>query len=250
MDGARLSGARVRVFPHRDVAFLDRWLKRTRAARQLIVTDAYFSMDGDLAPLAELKALARKYGALLMVDEAHATGVYGATGRGLTEAAGLEGGVDVVMGTFSKAFGSSGGFVAGKKSLIDFLVNRARTFIYTTASSPAASGASLRAIEILEKDALPRERLWRNVRSLRSKLEAGGFDLAQSEGPIIPILLGDSGRALDFAAKLLEKGILAPAIRPPTVPKGTDRLRLTVTAAHTEKHLERLIAALIEVRNG
>jgi glycine C-acetyltransferase/8-amino-7-oxononanoate synthase len=205
-------------------------------------------MDGDLAPLAELKTVARRYGALLMVDEAHATGVYGATGRGLTELAGLEGEVDVVMGTFSKAFGSSGGFVAGKKSLIDFLVNRARTFIYTTASSPAASAASLRALEICETDPGPRERLWRNVRSLRSALEAAGFDLAGSEGPIIPIQIGDTARALGFAAKLLEKGILAPAIRPPTVPKGTDRLRITVTAKHTEEHLDRLTAALNEAR--
>lgn len=248
VDGARLSGARVRVYPHRDVEFLERWLRRTRAARQVIVTDAYFSMDGDVAPLTDLHALARRFGATLMVDEAHATGVYGATGRGVTEAAGLEGEVDIVMGTYGKAFGSSGAFAAGKKSMIDFLVNRARTFIYTTAAPPAVSAASLAALEIADKDPEPRERLWRNTRSLRAKLEANGFDLAGSEGPIVPLLVGDTDRALKLASRLFEKGILAPAIRPPTVPKGTDRLRLGVTAKHTEDHIGRLVEALVEAR--
>ena len=244
VDAARLSGARLRVYPHLDAEFLSRWLKRTRARRQLIVTDSYFSMDGDIAPLGELADLAGRHGATLMVDEAHATGVFGPTGRGLLEEAGLEGRAGVVMGTFSKAFGSSGGFVAGRKDLIEFLANRARTFIYTTGSSPASSAASVRAIEICQSDAAPRERLWRNVRLLRQRLEAAGFDLMRSRGPIIPVLVKDTARALGISEALLETGILLPAIRPPTVPQGTDRLRISVTAAHTEEDLARLVQSL------
>lgn len=250
VDAARLTGASLRVWPHRDLDFLGRRLGRPSAGRAVVVTDSYFSMDGDTADLAALRGLTRARGALLVVDEAHANGVFGPEGRGLTAAQGIAGLADAVVGTFSKAFGSQGGFAAGRRDVIDVVTNRARAFIYTTAPAPPTCAAALAALGICESDARLRRALEANVRFLRERLEAAGFDLMGSVGPIIPILAGGTERALRLSERLLEKGFLAPAIRPPTVPKGTDRLRVTVTAGHAEEDIARFVEALAAARDG
>ncbi|MBI2094900.1 MAG: 8-amino-7-oxononanoate synthase [Candidatus Omnitrophica bacterium] len=249
IDAARLSRAKFWVYPHRDAAALDDLLGRAKGyRRRLVVTDSYFSMDGDIAPLGRIAEVCRRRGALLMVDEAHATGVFGKRGSGLTEHFGLTGTIDVVMGTLSKALASVGGYVAGKAVLKRYLVTRSRQFIYTTAPSPAASGAAYGAIGVIEKHPEIRERYWEKIRRTRGSLEALGFDLMDSEGPVVPVLIGDTARAVRAAAFLRRHGIFAPAIRPPTVPNRTDRIRLSLTAAHTEEDLGRLIAALQKMR--
>ena len=247
IDGARLSGARLRVYPHCDMDRLGELLGKCDKGQKLILTDTYFSMDGDVAPLPELLEMARRHEAILLVDDAHAVGVMGPEGRGLTEAFGLQGQIDVVVGTFSKALGSQGGFVVGQKSLIEFLINKARTLIYTTGSSPANSAAALRAIELIQADGSRRQRLWENVRYLREGIAQLGFDLLNSEGPIIPLILGETSQALHFSKTLEGEGILAPAIRPPTVPRGTDRVRLSVTAKHSKDDLDHLINTLRKI---
>jgi len=196
-------------------------------------------MDGDVADLKGLARVAGKHGAELIVDEAHAFGVFGKGGAGLVEEAGLSGQCAAVVATFSKAYGSQGGFVAGSKSLIEFLVNRARSFVYSTGMSPATSAASLEALRISAAEPELRKRLHANVARMRSKLVSFGFDLSGSVGPIVPIFVGKTSQALALSEQLLESGILVPAIRPPTVPKGTDRLRATVTAAHTDDQIDR-----------
>jgi 8-amino-7-oxononanoate synthase len=244
VDGARLSGARLKVYPHRDTERLKKLLAKPFSGKRLIVTDSYFSMDGDRAPLRDLVELSEKYGAMLLVDEAHAVGVYGKNGRGLLSEAGLSGRVTAVVGTLSKSLGSQGGFVCGSAELRDFLINKARTFIYSTGVSPLVCAAALASLDIVEKSDELRLRLWERVDTARAKLLAAGFNLGDSEGPIIPIMIGDSGRAVELADQLREAGILGVAIRPPTVPKGTDRIRLTITAKHTEQDIDLLVAAL------
>jgi len=249
IDAARLSGAKLRVYPHRDVSSLDRFLAGAKGfRRRLVLTDAYFSMDGDIAPLDKLLEVCRRHDTFLMIDEAHSTGVFGKSGRGLTEHFGLTGKIDIVMGTLSKALGSVGGFVAGSTTLREYLVNRARTFIYTTAPSPSASAAAIASLDLIQKEPRLRRKLWDNTRFVREGLAALGFSLMGSEGPIIPVLVGDTQRTLRFGEFLRQEGIFAPAIRPPTVPKGTDRIRLTVTAAHERKDLEKLLAVLKKAR--
>lgn len=244
VDGARLSRAKLWVYPHRDAARLSELLARAGAfRRRLVVTDAYFSMDGDLAPLPELSRVCKKQDALLMIDEAHSTGVYGASGRGIGEHFGIAGGADIVMGTLSKALGSVGGFVAGSRLLRETLRNFCRTFIYTTAPAPSASAAAIEALRILEKTPALRRRLWRNVDALRGGLERLGLDLMGSEGPILPIRAGSSERALKTQEKLRQAGFFVSAIRPPSVPSGTDRLRLSVSAAHTDAQIGGLLSA-------
>lgn len=244
VDGARASGAKLRVYPHRDAAKLGELLKKPFAGKRLVLTDSYFSMDGDLAPLEELVRVCESARAMLVVDEAHAFGVYGEHGRGLLNEKGLTGRVTAVVGTLSKSLGSQGGFVAGSAELKDFLINKARTFIYTTGLSPMLCGAALAALNIVEKTDAIRDELWGRVDFARTHLLALGLDLGASEGPIIPLLLGDTQRTVDLADRLREAGILGVAIRPPTVPKGTDRIRLTVTARHTADDIRRLTAAL------
>ncbi|MBI4432277.1 MAG: 8-amino-7-oxononanoate synthase [Candidatus Omnitrophica bacterium] len=249
IDAAKLSKAKFWVYPHADLKALSGLLDRAKPfRRRWVVTDAYFSMDGDVANLADLRALCRQKNALLMIDEAHSTGVFGKNGGGLTEHFGLSGEVDIVMGTLSKALASSGGFIAGPQALKEYLVNHAREFIYTTAPVPAASAAALAAIEVVEEEPGLREELWRNVTLVREGLKALGFDLLNSQGPIIPIVLGNTARTLDFEAFLMKEGILAPAIRPPTVPAGTDRIRISIMATHSKAELARLLAALKKAR--
>ncbi|NTV28664.1 MAG: 8-amino-7-oxononanoate synthase [Candidatus Omnitrophica bacterium] len=247
VDGIILSRAELRRYPHNDVAALEGMLSSTgEDRRKLVVTDTVFSMDGDVAPLRELVALCRKYGAWLMVDEAHAFGVMGPTGAGLAEALGVAGDVDVQMGTLSKAAGSFGAYVAGSKELVDHLVNRARSFVYTTAIPPSVAAAGLAALGVMRAEPERRQRVLSLATKLRQGLAGLGCDTLNSTTPIIPVMVKDAERAVRLSGKLFELGILAQAIRPPTVPSGSARLRVTVTAAHTEEDLVRCLEAFRE----
>ncbi|MCK5083376.1 MAG: aminotransferase class I/II-fold pyridoxal phosphate-dependent enzyme, partial [Candidatus Omnitrophica bacterium] len=197
-----------------------------------------FSMDGDIAPLDEIVALARKYDCLLMIDEAHALGVMGENGEGLAAHFKVESGIDIQMGTLSKAAGSFGAYCCGSNELISFLINKARSFIYTTGMPPSVAAASLCAIEIIAKDSDRRDQLWKNTRYMHQGLKRMGFDTMGSQTPIIPILLKDSNTAVEFSRRLFQEGIFITAIRPPTVPRGAARLRLTVMATHTKADLD------------
>ncbi len=248
VDGAVLSRADFYRYPHGRMDVLEAMLKKTGdVRRKLIVTDTVFSMDGDVAPLAELVVLARKYEAWLMVDEAHAFGVLGPTGGGLVEATGTGDRVAVQMGTLSKAAGSYGAYVAGSRDLRDFLINTARSFIYTTGLPPAVSAASRMALKLMAHEPWRRTVLLENARKMRTALQGAGFDTLASSTPIIPVMVGDACRAKDISCKLLLRGIFAAAIRPPTVPVATARLRITVTAAHTDADIARCVEALKDV---
>jgi 8-amino-7-oxononanoate synthase len=243
IDGCRLSKAEVRVYRHKDVGQVETLLKKgLNAKRKLIVTDGVFSMDGDIAPLKDLVYLAEKYEAILMVDDAHGVGVLGETGRGTAEHLGLSGRVPIQMGTLGKAFGSFGAYAAGSKDLINILINRARSFIYSTALPPSVCAASFAAIDIVEQDPERRDKLWKNRSQFVNGLKSIGINTGNSETPIIPIVIGDPGRALKAAERLLEYGIYAPAIRPPTVPVDNARIRTTVTAAHTRDDIDSALA--------
>lgn len=250
IDGCRLSGAGMRVYPHGDMNRLEEILKASGdSRRRLIVTDGIFSMDGDPAPLREIAGLARHYGARLMVDEAHATGVLGAEGRGVAELLDVEEGVDISMGTLSKALGGSGGYVAGPAALIDLLRNRARSFVYTTAPPPAVCAAGIAAIGIVRSAPELRKALLAKTDRLRRGLNELGFDTMRSGHHIIPLLVGETDAAVAFAARLFQKNVLVPAIRPPTVPRGTSRLRFTLMATHTDADIDCLLAAMRWERN-
>jgi 8-amino-7-oxononanoate synthase len=250
IDGCRLSGADLRVYAHRDMEKLENILRKSsKYNRKLIVTDSVFSMDGDLAPLPDIVKIAGKYKAMVMVDEAHGTGVFGENGRGVVEHFNLNREVDIIMGTLSKAIGSLGGYVTGDIDLINYLKNKARTFMYTTALPPAVCAASIAGIKLIKEDPSIRESLWHNVHFIKDKLESLNFNVISSESPIIPILIGDAKRTVDISNFLYERGILISAIRPPTVPAGTSRLRITVMSTHSRNDLERLLAVLSDVKN-
>jgi 8-amino-7-oxononanoate synthase len=249
VDGCRLSRAEVRIYPHGDVGWLAAELRDAYAfRRRLIVTDGVFSMDGDLAPLADLAELAEGHDAMLMVDEAHATGVLGAHGRGSCEAAGVEDGVDMRVGTLSKALGGIGGFVAGRKSLIEWLVNRARPYVFSTALPPAAAAAGIAALQIVRQEPERRNALLADVVQVRTALAADGWDVGRSASQIMPLVVGEAEQALRLAARLRERGFYVPAIRPPSVPVGTSRLRLSLAYGHTPRMTAELRAALKELR--
>jgi len=244
IDGARLSGADLRVYRHRDPNHLESLLKRTRAGRPLlIVTDGLFSMDGDLAPLPELATLAERFGATLYVDDAHGTGVMGPSGRGTLEHLGVEDRIPFHMGTLGKALGSSGAYIAGPTDLTQYLVSTCRPFMFTTAPSPGSAAAAQAALTVIQQDPSRRARLWRNREHLFSGLTRLGFRLTESVSPILPILIGEADNALAFAQQLLTHGVYAPAIRPPTVPDGSSRIRVTVTAEHSPEQIELALAA-------
>ncbi|MDW8342951.1 MAG: 8-amino-7-oxononanoate synthase [Verrucomicrobiae bacterium] len=247
IDGARQSHATLRVYPHNDTAKLERILAQvTGSARRVVIaTESVFSMDGDLAPLAEIVTLKNRYGAWLLLDEAHATGLYGHHRRGLAEPLGLEDQIEITVGTLSKAFGCVGGYVAGSVELIEFLRNRARSLIYSTALPPAMVAAANAAVQFVMSPAghQRRDQLWRNVSELKHGLAALGIPVT-SRSAIIPLIVGDETAAVDLARVLFEAGIFAPAIRYPTVPRGRARLRLTVSAAHTADDIRQLLAAL------
>jgi 8-amino-7-oxononanoate synthase len=243
VDAAKLSGAKLRVFAHNDLNDLEdilKWANRSQIADRksqiLIVTESIFSMDGDAAPLREIVALKEKYDAWLMVDEAHATGLYGKNGRGLAEELGVSGQIEIQMGTLGKALGASGGYICGSRVLIDFLVNRARSFIFSTAPVPAAAAAATAGIQVVQSNEgkTRRDLLWQLVKQFDSK----------SISAIIPLIIGDEAKAVELAAKLRARNIFIPAIRYPTVARGTARLRVTLTAAHTAEDVAELLAAL------
>jgi glycine C-acetyltransferase/8-amino-7-oxononanoate synthase len=245
IDGCRLSGATFRVYPHRDTVKLENILKKSsKYPRKLIVTDTVFSMDGDLAPLPDIVRIARKYKAMVMVDEAHGTGVFGKNGRGVVEHFNLNEKVNIVMGTLSKAIGSLGGFVSGDKNLINYLRNKARTFMYTTALPPAVCAASIAGIKLIQKDHSLRESLWRNVHYVKEGLKLLSLNVVSSESPIIPVMIGGAKKAVDVSSFLFESGVLIPAIRPPTVPDKSSRLRITVMSTHTRADLDKLLDVL------
>jgi 8-amino-7-oxononanoate synthase len=250
VDGARLSGARLRVFDHNELNDLERILKwaaqqRASGGQILVVTESLFSMDGDIAPLREIVELKDRYGAWLMVDEAHATGLFGANRTGLVEEFGLSGQVEVQMGTLGKALGSAGGYIAGARVLIDYLVNRARSFIFSTAPPSSVSAASLAGIEVVRSSEGGKllERLRANVGKF---CKESGTPAAAGNSPIVPKIIGAEENALSAAEALLEKGILVPAIRYPTVARGSARLRFTFSAAHSNEDVSKLARAMQE----
>jgi len=250
IDGARLSRADVNIYRHRDVNHLESLLNKNRkTGRGLIVTDSVFSMDGDIAPLKGLVSLSKKFNTLLMIDDAHATGVIGKTGRGGLEHFGIKSRDIIQMGTLSKAAGCFGGFVAGNSELIDLLVNRARSFIYSTSLPPAVAAASIRAIKLLDSGSdYRRKKLWKNRERMYQGLKEIGFDTLDSETPIIPVMVGETKEALRIGSHLYNNKIFAPAIRPPTVSEGKCRIRFTVTAGHTYKDIDMALEAMKKIK--
>jgi 8-amino-7-oxononanoate synthase len=248
IDGCRLSGAQVRIYPHRRWRDVEAMLKQAGGfRRRLIVTDSLFSMDGDCAPLVELADLAEQYDALLMVDEAHATGVFGADGRGLCEHLGVEHRVPVRIGTLSKALGSTGGFVVGQQRLIDYLVHRARSYVYSTAAPPALAAAAVAALDIVRDEPHRRTQLLARAERFRAALGQQGWNTGNSTSQIIPVILGDPESTMRLAAELGRRGIFVPGIRPPSVPEGQSLLRISLSCAHTDEMMARLENALGEL---
>ncbi len=244
IDGCLLSRAEVVRYRHLDVGELADLLARTRARRKLVVTDAVFGMDGDAAPLRELAGLCDRHGAMLYVDEAHSAGVLGPTGAGLAEALGVGDRVDVQMGTLGKALGAFGAYVAGDRRLVDLLVSRARTFVFTTALPPAACGAALAALDVVAAEPGRRERLGALAARMKDGLARLGFDVSRVVAPIFPVVLGSEERALAASRAMRARGFFVRAIRPPTVPAGTSRLRVALTAGHTEAQIDDFLGAL------
>ncbi len=239
IDGARLSRASIKVFPHRDAAAARAIVAALpRDRRTLIITDGVFSMDGDIGALPELCDVADEFGCIMMVDDAHASGVFGKNGRGTVDHFGLHGRVDVQVGTLSKAIGALGGYVAGSKALIEFLYHRARPFLFSTSHPPAVAAACLAAIEVLETEPQLIERLWDNTRFFKSGLQALGFNTGTSESPITPVIVGDAARAMKLSDELFQEGVFAQGIGFPTVARDKARVRTIVTATHTRDELQ------------
>jgi len=245
IDGCRLARAQRHVYRHGDCQHLA-WLLEQAGSfrRRLIVTDSLFSMDGDLAPLDGLAQLARRFDAMLMVDEAHATGVFGARGRGVVEMAGVEHAIDIRVGTLSKALGSSGGFVCGKQPLVDWLRNRARPYVFSTAAPAATCAAAAMAVRIVGEDPTPGAKLLATADRLRAALRDQGWNVGRSESQIVPVIVGEAGRAVELARQLREAGLFVPAIRPPSVPSGESLLRISIATSHAPSMIERLQTAL------
>lgn len=246
IDGARLSGAEIRVFPHKNYKKCEEILRKSTARRKILVTENVFGMDGDRADLKELIRLKKKYGALLLVDDAHGTGVFGKSGPGATAA--FSRGIDLIMGTLSKAIGGLGGFVAADRVLIDYLVNFARPFIFATALSPVLCEAAREAFCVIDEEPALLKRLWNNIREVHQGLTALGFCLPKPESAVLPVILGDEKKTMEAFEQLLAQGIFIPAVRYPTVPKGKARLRVTVSATHTREDIARLMAAFLRLK--
>lgn len=246
IDAALLSRARVRRYSNRDVGSLEGLVKKSRARKKLIVTDGVFSMDGTIAPLRDIAGLAERYGAMVYLDDAHAAGVLGPGGRGTLEHLGVESPNIIEMGTLGKAFGSFGAFVTGPEKVIRLLISRARPFVFTTALPPAVCAASIKAMEKASIDPSLRGRVSSNAALLRDGLRDGGLDILGSVTHIVPVLAGGPEKTMETSTRLLSKGIYIQGIRPPTVPAGTSRLRVTVTAKHTEEDIKAVVSAIRE----
>ena len=247
IDAIRLTRAKVVIYRHRDADDLERRLRaEAKKGKRFVITETVFSMDGDLAPLKELYELKGAYDLFVIVDDAHGTGVFGERGRGVEESFGVCGLFDVHIGTFGKALCSFGAFALSEPYVIDLLINKARTFMYTTAPPASFAASSLATLDLLEEDPSLRKELWQKISHMRRGLEEAGFDLGESQGPIVPLVFGDDWTCLQVHRYLFEKGVFLQAIRPPTVPKGTSRLRLTVTRAMEEDELDLVISSLKE----
>ena len=251
IDGARLSRAKIKVFRHKDVAHAEELLKEVQnePGRKLVITDGVFSMDGDIGPVGELAALCEKYGAIMMVDDAHASGVLGRNGRGSVDHFGCTQSVDVQVGTLSKAIGALGGYVCGSRDLIDYLYHRARPFLFSTSHPPGVAASCIAAFDILESEPERIERLWSNTRYFQEQLQSAGFDIGgkttpKSETPITPIILGDGRKTMDFSRALFEQGLMATGIAFPTVPEGKARVRCIMTSEHTRSQIDRALEIL------
>ena len=254
IDGARLSRAKIKVFRHKDVAHCEELLNEiaNEPGRKLIITDGVFSMDGDIGPVDKLAALAEKYGAIMMVDEAHASGVLGRNGRGSVDHFDVHGKVDVQVGTLSKAIGALGGYVCGSRDLIEFLYHRARPFLFSTSHPPSVAATCIAAFDILESEPERISRLWSNTAYLKQQLTHAGFDIGgrttpASETPIIPVILGDGRKTMDFSRELFAQGLMATGIAFPTVPEGKARVRLIMTSEHTQQQMDQALEILARV---
>ncbi|VAX36793.1 8-amino-7-oxononanoate synthase [hydrothermal vent metagenome] len=242
IDGILLSRAVFKRYPHRNMGVLEKMLKASKGhQRKVIITDSVFSMDGDIAPLDQIVALAQEYDCLVMIDEAHALGMMGKKGKGLAEHFNVEDKIDIQMGTLSKAAGSFGAYCCGSKALIEILINKARSFIYTTGLPPSVAAASQKAIEIIRQEDHLRTQLWEKTCYVQAALKQMGFNTMDSQTPIIPILVGEAKTSVQFSKRLLEEGFFISAIRPPTVPRDTARLRLTIMVMHTQEDLDYLL---------
>ncbi|MHB1698884.1 MAG: glycine C-acetyltransferase [Acidobacteriaceae bacterium] len=253
IDGARLSGAKIKVFRHKDVAHAEELLQEVVAepGHKLVITDGVFSMDGDIGPVDKLADLAEKYGAIMMVDDAHASGVLGLNGRGTVDHFGCHGRVDVQVGTLSKAIGSLGGYVCGSRDLIDYLYHRARPFLFSTSHPPSVAASCIAAFDLLEAEPERIDRLWENTRYFKEQLGAAGFDIGgvttpASETPITPIILGDGKKTMEFSRALFDAGLMATGIAFPTVPEGKARIRTIMTSEHTREQID----ASLEILSG
>src|SRR5450432_290783 len=251
IDGARLSRAKIKVFRHKDVAHAEELLKsiENEPGRKLIITDGVFSMDGDIGPVDKLADLAEKYGAIMMVDDAHASGVLGRNGRGSIDHFGCHGRVDIQVGTLSKAIGVLGGYVCGSRDLIDFLYHRARPFLFSTSHPPSVAATCIASFDVLQDEPERMEKLWENTRFWKKELGLLGFDIGgrttpASETPITPIIIGDGRLTMDFSRELFKEGVLGTGIAFPTVPEGKARIRTIMTATHTQEELERALEVL------
>ena len=254
IDGARLSRAKIKVFRHKDVAHAEQQLAsvKNEPGKKLLITDGVFSMDGDLAPLPGLCEAAEKYGAIMMVDDAHASGVLGRQGRGTVDHFSMHGRVDIQVGTLSKAIGALGGYVCGTHDLIDFLYHRARPFLFSTSHPPSVAATCIAAFEVLENEPERIEKLWENTRFWKKELALLGFDIGgkttpASETPITPIILGDGKLTMDFSRELFKEGVLGTGIAFPTVPEGKARIRTIMTVTHTRDELQQALGALRQV---
>jgi glycine C-acetyltransferase len=248
IDGARLSRATIKVFPHRDVGAARTILEELPTQqRKLLITDGVFSMDGDLGPLPALCDLAEEFGCIMMVDDAHASGVFGRNGRGTVDHFEQHGRVHVQVGTLSKAIGALGGYVAGSRSLIEFLYHRARPFLFSTSHPPSVAATCIAALDVLESEPELIERLWENTRYFKAGLQAQGFDTGVSESPITPVIVGDNALAMTLSDRLFAEGVFAQGIGFPTVPRGKARVRTIVTAAHTRNDLQFALEAFKKV---
>ncbi|MBI2973841.1 MAG: glycine C-acetyltransferase [Armatimonadetes bacterium] len=248
IDGARLSGAVKRIYPHKDVAAARRLLEESRGARHvLLITDGVFSMDGDIAPLPDLVTVAEAFGAIMMVDDAHASGVLGRAGRGTVDHFNLHGRVDIQVGTLSKAFACQGGYVAGSRVLVDYLIHRARPLLFSTSHPPSVAATALAAVRLVQEQPEIIERLWDNTRFFKRGLAQLGFGTGESETPITPVMTGDERLAMDLSDRLFDAGVFALGITFPTVPRGKARVRTIVTAGHTKAHLQQALDAFERV---
>src|SRR5579863_434024 len=254
IDGARLSRAKIKVFRHKDVEHCEELLREVAGepGHKLVITDGVFSMDGDIGPVDKLAALAEEYGAIMMVDDAHASGVLGRNGRGSVDHFGMHGRVDVQVGTLSKAIGALGGYVCGTKDLIDYLYHRARPFLFSTSHPPSVAATCMAAFDILEEEPDRIERLWSNTRYFQDELRRAGFNIGgvntpATETPITPVIVGEGRAAMDFSRALFDEGVMGTGIAFPTVPEGKARIRTIVTATHTKEELEQALGVLESV---